>query len=42
MACRRHSLNKPKIIKIAYILPTNRVTDQSPSPLLNVKIKSKP
>jgi len=37
MACRRHSLNKPKIIKIAYILPTNRVTDQSPSPLSNVK-----
>ena len=37
MACRRHSLNKPKNIKIAYILPTNTVTDQSPRPLSNVK-----
>ena len=40
MACRRHSLNKPKIIKIAYILPTNTVTDQSPRPLSNVKLKN--
>lgn len=42
MACRRHSLNKPKNIKIAYILPTNRVTDQSPAPLSNVKSIKKP
>ena len=40
MACRRHSLNKPKNIKIAYILPMNRVTDQSPRPLSNVKLKN--
>ena len=33
MACRRHSLNKPKNIKIAYILPTSRYMNQIPLPI---------